>query len=66
MVTTWRDSQRVHVDDRVFPDLRIDEAPEGKGKGALQQALPGCPVMLDHGIVDGARIAACHGWSPGH
>ena len=34
------DRQRVHVDLRIFPYLRIDKAPEGEGKGPLQQPLP--------------------------
>ena len=32
------DRQRLHVDDRVFPDLRIDQAAEGEGEEALEQA----------------------------
>ena len=32
------DRQRRHVDDRILPDLGIDEAAEGEGEGALEQA----------------------------
>lgn len=34
------DRQRFHVDLRIFPDLRVDKAPEGEGEGPLQQPLP--------------------------
>ena len=33
-----RDFQRGHVGLRIFPDLRVDQPLEGKGKRALEQA----------------------------
>ena len=46
--------QRRHVDDRVLPDLGIDEAAEGEGERAFEQA----------GL--GERLAAMHrGLEPG-
>ena len=33
------DLQRLHVDHRIFPDLRIDQALEGEGKGTVEKPL---------------------------
>ena len=51
-VAVRRDRQRLHVDYRVFPDLGIDEAPEGEGEGALQQPFLAHRLMIDDGAID--------------
>ncbi len=43
------DRQRLHVDDRVFPYLGIDQAFESERKSAVQQALLLFAILADDG-----------------
>ena len=42
--------QCCHVDGGVFPDLRIDQAGEGKGKQAFENALPAGQLVGMHRV----------------
>ena len=52
------DRQRLHVDDRILPDLRIDQSLEREGEQAFEQAGAGkCRVSMDSGAETGRRRA---------
>lgn len=55
------DLQRLHVDDRIFPDLRIDQSLEGEGKGTVEKPLLRRRARLRDGFDD---LGVAH-WS-GH
>ena len=50
-VALRRDLERLEVDDRVFPDLRIDQVLERAREGALAQAVEGEDAVAVHGLL---------------
>ncbi|MNV80891.1 hypothetical protein D3C71_1745220 [compost metagenome] len=42
--------QRLHVDDRVFPDLRIDEARKEQAEQTFREACEGEGLVLEQGV----------------
>ena len=55
------DRQRLHVDDRILPDLGIDQSPEGQRESAVEQALLALAILTDDGGGDLAIGLAGHG-----
>src|SRR3546814_16541350 len=55
-----RDRQCLHINRRIFPDLRIDQPSKGKGKGPLQQPLPRKMPMPVHRAGNFAMCHRCH------
>ena len=68
------EAQRVEIDDRVLPDLRIDEAAEGEREQPLLDALPGGGLVAMHGLAqasiarapEGGFLCGCGMLSCGH
>ena len=58
-VVIRRDRQRLEIDVRVFPDLRIDQSLEQARKGKLQQALSGHQRASPNGIIQ-PPAGGCH------
>lgn len=59
------DVHRLHVDQWIFPDLRIDKAAKSEGEGALHQPFRAQLAVLENGVADGAgRLRA--GTRTGH
>lgn len=53
-----RDLHCLHVDNRVFPDLRIDETAEGQREQAFQKAFLAGRLAAVHGLAEvGAPIS---------
>ncbi len=60
-LVTRPDVERLHVDDRVFPDLRVDKLREGEGEHALEHAgARQGPRAMNGGLEMGVgRLAGC-------
>ena len=60
-----RQPERLDVDDRVLPDLRIDQLPEGEGEHALLQAAVAIkpygdePPRRDYGVSPASPHVEC-------
>lgn len=59
------DCQRLHIDDRIFPNLGIDKALERQREGAVEQALLLLGIFAHNGSGDLAvRLCGHATWSP--